>query len=392
MEAPTLTNLSSGETEDRAITSDGITRLALNHPPPVPAVFNDVVSDALSRVFARTSPADLVATHRWMGTEIDRQQGAVFAARRLGGMPNADRVIVAHSTQAALHMLLPGMIGRGGHLAVEQMTYPPVRSFAERYGIHVTDVAIDGDGLDPNAFEDLCKRGTPSALYLLSTYQNPTTVTMSLDRRREIAAIARRYHVKIIEDDIYSLLSPSPLPPISALIPELSWYLLGTAKSFSAGLKLAFVVAPDAATAARTFWPGVRATYWMASPVSAALMADLISTGGDVKILSSVKLEVAKRHADTLRTLPMPIASDPGCLHVWIPLRLGLSSTDVAEAILRQGVQVAASDSYAQPGWKPPQAIRIGIGNPSSQSVLLQALKTIASVLSDFENDLRPHD
>ncbi|WP_157863364.1 aminotransferase class I/II-fold pyridoxal phosphate-dependent enzyme [Bradyrhizobium tropiciagri] len=200
-------------------------------------------------------------------------------------------------------------------------------------------------------------------------------------RRKEIAAIARRHQVQLIEDDIYSLLAASSLPPISSFAPELSWYLLGTAKSFSAGLKLAFVVAPNGADAARAFWPGVRATYWMATPVSAALMAELISSGEDQKIIAALKIELAARHDLVVNGLSgKPLASNPGCLHVWIQLN-GVSSNGVAAAILRNGVQVTASASYARDGWTPPEAIRIGIGNPDSRSVLREAISRIRRAL-----------
>lgn len=381
MKKITRSDRSSHWTRDRAISPDGVIRLALNHPPPVPDVFNPTLSEAVNSVLVKTPPAELMATHRWMGTEQDRQQGAVFVARRLGEIPDPDRIIVTHSTQAAIDMLLPGIVGKERPLAVEQLGYPPIRTFAARYGIPVVDVAVDGDGVNPDVFEQVCRRERPAALYLLSTFQNPTTVTMSVSRRQEIAAIARRHQVQLIEDDVYSLLAASPFPPISSLVPEISWYLLGTAKSFSTGLKLAFVVAPSVAEAARVFWPGARATQWMASPLSAALMSQLISTGDDLKLLVAVKAELAARHDLIISGLEgKRPASDPGCLHVWIPLN-GVSSSAIAAAILEDGVQVTASTSYAGDGWTPPEAIRIGIGNPETRSVLEQAISKIRRAL-----------
>lgn len=366
---------------ERAV-SDGTIRLALNHPPPVPEIFNPLVRQAMDRVLTQFPPSDLMTTHRWMGTENDRQKGALFTGRRLGEIPDAGRVFVTHSTQAAIHMLLPALVGTSGILAMEQMSYPPIRTFAERYGIRVVDVAIDESGIEPDSFDRVCRLDRPAALYVLSTFQNPTTVTMPLARRQEIGAIARRHQVRIIEDDVYSLLAESPLPPIASFAPELAWYLLGTAKSFSAGLKLAFIVAPSAAEAERAFWPGVRATYWMASTMSAALVAELIATAGDLKILDAVKAELGARHLMLKEIFAhIPCASDPGCLHVWIPLADGKSSSALTAAILERGVQVAPSDSYARADWSPPQAIRIGIGNPSHRETLANALEAIGESL-----------
>ncbi|SFK29590.1 PLP-dependent aminotransferase family protein [Bradyrhizobium sp. Gha] len=381
MDARALASPSSQRFRDRAISPDGVIQLTLNHPPPVPEIFNTMVFKALNRVLAESLPAELMATHRWMGTDHERQQGALFVGRRLGVVPDRNRIIVTHSTQAALQVLLPGIVGNRRPLAIERLSYSPVRSFAARYGISVVDVSIDGDGLNPEAFREICHRKRPIALYLVSTYQNPTTVTMSLGRRQQIAEIARRYQVRLIEDDIYSLLTESPLPPISSLAPELSWYLLGTAKSLSAGLRLAFVVAPDVAEATRVFWPGLPATYWMASPISAALMAELVSNGGDLAILAAVKDELAARHRLVVSGLKgKPLASDPGCLHVWIPLK-GASSNEIAAALLEAGVQVAVSASYAGDGWAPPQAIRISIGNPEKRSVLEKAMSIVCRAL-----------
>lgn len=151
----------------------------------------------------------------------------------------------------------------------------------------------------------------------------------------------------------------------------------GRPRAFRRALKLAFVVAPNGAEAARAFWPGVRATYWMASPVSAALMADLISSGADLKILSAVKVELAARHLMVVNGLAgKPLASDPGCLHVWMPLENG-SSNVIAARILRHGVQVVTAAAYVADGSTPPEALRIGIGNPESRSVLEEAISRI---------------
>ncbi len=191
MDARAVSHFGSGKIADRAIAPDGSIRLALNHPPPVRDVFDPIVTEALNRVFAETPPSNLMATHRWMGTEKDRQAGAAFVARRLGHSPDPDRIIITHSTQAAVHMLLPSIVGDPRPLAVEQMSYPPVRSFAARYGIPVVDVAIDGEGLDPDAFEQTCRRDRPAALYLLSTFQNPTTVTiLSAGERKSLRSHA----------------------------------------------------------------------------------------------------------------------------------------------------------------------------------------------------------
>ena len=224
-----------------------------NLPPKVPQAFGDAYRAAVGRVLTEFEPNSLIGAHQFCGSERDRAAGARFVARRLPEAPAHDRVVVANGTQSILMMLLAGIVGRGGRLALEALSYPTLRSFAEHLGFGLSPVPMDEEGTSPDAFEAICRADRPAAYYAMPTLQNPTTRTMGIERRRAIADICRRHGVAIIEDDIYSLLPPDVPPPLSTFAPELSWYILGTAKSMAAALKVAYVVAPSAASAAGRF-------------------------------------------------------------------------------------------------------------------------------------------
>ena len=76
---------------------------------------------------------------------------------------------------------------------------------------------------------------------------------MPLERRREIAAIAERHGLAIVEDDVHGLLPESRPVPLAALAPERSYYLTSTSKTLAPGLRIAYVAAPprDGAAADR---------------------------------------------------------------------------------------------------------------------------------------------
>src|SRR5256885_15818839 len=65
----------------------------------------------------------------------------------------------------------------------------------------------------------------PGLVYLTPTLQNPTAITLAEDRRQEIASIAKRCHVRIVEDDPYWLLADAPPPPIARFAPEQVYYI-----------------------------------------------------------------------------------------------------------------------------------------------------------------------
>jgi len=358
--------------------------MSRNHPPMVSQVFDREYLSAQDRVLSETPPSAIIGAHRWMGTERDRIGGARFTGRRLGQEPDPGRVVVTNGTQSGLLMLFAGLVGRGGVLVTEDLTYPPLHTFARHFGFRIVGAPIDEQGLIPDGLREIAEREKPQALYTVATFQNPTTAIMSLERRRDIANIARTFNMSIIEDDIYSLMLPDAPPPLSALAPERSWYVLGTAKSIAAGMKVAYVVAPTPEAAEQRFWPGVRGTHWMSAPIGAAVMTAMIETSGDVRIIDAVADEVRGRQS-LARDMFSDIAftSKPEALHVWFPLPEGMARTELAARARENGLVIGTSDEFATEGTPIPEAVRMGIGNPKTREVLTDALSRFVAAYEE---------
>ena len=110
---------------------------------------------------------------------------------------------------------------------------------------------MDAEGVEVDAVAEACKKLKPKALYLNPTLQNPTTITISDQRRRDIAAMARRFKLPIVEDDAYGFIPAHGHAPFAAIAPDLTWHVAGLAKCIGAGLRAAYVVVPDT----RSIWP-----------------------------------------------------------------------------------------------------------------------------------------
>lgn len=350
-----------------------------NLPPKVPEAFDEAYRAAAGQVLTEFEPNDLIGAHQFRGSDRDRRAGARFVGRRLPGMPAPNRIVVANGTQSILLMLLAGLVGRGRRVALEALSYPTLRSFADQLGFGLSPVPMDNEGALPDAFEAVCRADRPAVYYAMPTLQNPTTAIMSTDRRRAIAEICRRYGVVIIEDDIYSLLPHDLPPPLSTFAPELSWYVLGTAKSMAAALKVAYVVAPTAEAAAERFWPGVRATYWMCAPMNGSIVSTLIETGAAGRIIDAVRAETHARYTlVTERLASANVRTRPDCLHVWLSLPNDRPATGFVADVRALGVEVSASSTYAMADIPPPNAIRLGMGTPRDRAAFERGLDAIA--------------
>ncbi|MGY4167823.1 aminotransferase-like domain-containing protein [Bradyrhizobium sp. USDA 4529] len=349
-----------------------------NLPPKVHHPFDDEYLAAVQTVLSRQSPIDLVGAHQFRGEQRDRIAGARFVGRRLPVAPNPDQLIVTNGTQGAITMLMAGLVGRGGTLAIEELSYPTMRQFAEMFGIRLCSIPMDMEGMLPDAYEAACSAQNLSAVYAMPTLQNPTTAIMGVDRRKTIAEISRKYGVAIIEDDIYSLLPTDVPPPLSAFAPEISWYILGTAKSMAAALKVAYLVAPSAEAAQSRFWPGVRATYWMCAPINAAIVTALIESNAVEKIIAAVRSETKARQAlvaERLRRHEFNAIAEG--LHVWLKLPSSQPRAEFVARVRSRGVEISSSDTYFFGKDEAPNAIRFGTGTAPNRDAFECGLDAI---------------
>ncbi|MGW3958120.1 aminotransferase-like domain-containing protein [Streptomyces sp. NPDC004752] len=350
-------------------------------PPKVPDVFDPILRRAVDSVLGQFTPMDLIGSHQYRGAERDQAAAARFVARRFPQPPDLERMVVTNGTQSALMMLMSGLVGRGGVLAVEELSYPPVKVFADTLGIRLVPVPIDAEGMLPDAFAGVCAAHAPRAVYTMPSLHNPTTGTMSVERRQSIAETCRRYGVQVIEDDIYGVLPPSSPPALSSFAPELAWYIVGTAKCIAPGLKIAYVVGPGQDETGARFWPGVRATYWMAAPLNAAVATELVETGRADEIIQAVREEIAwrqERVAEALADADYRATSHSP--HVWLSLPPALPRGEFVQAVLKLGAEIGASDQFAlTPDVSVPNAVRFGVGGPRTRETFTAGLDAVAT-------------
>ena len=136
----------------------------------------------------------------------------------------------------------------GEVVLVEAPTFMDAIRIFRSHGAEVVGVPMDDEGMRPDALRATLERlpAPPRILYLIPTYQNPTGITMSLPRRREILGIAREAGMLVLEDDPYGELryDDVELPSLRALDPAVIH--LGTfSKTFAPGLRIGWVVTGD---------------------------------------------------------------------------------------------------------------------------------------------------
>lgn len=114
---------------------------------------------------------------------------------------------------------------RGDSILMDEFAFSTALETAEPLGIKVVGVAMDEQGLLPEAMDDILSKWDPKehngvrkphVLYTVPSGQNPTGATMSAQRRREVYAICQKHDIFIIEDEPYYFLQMDPYVPGAA--------------------------------------------------------------------------------------------------------------------------------------------------------------------------------
>ncbi|MBK1838588.1 PLP-dependent aminotransferase family protein [Azospirillum sp. YIM B02556] len=362
--------------------------MTMNQPPlPDSPELLDRVSRGLAQAMERLDPQALLryqeAGAGLQTGEEDLAAGARWLGRRLPDLRAGDaagRIVVCPGTQSALLALLCMHTRPGDTVCTEELTYPGFKAIARQLGLRVVGVAMDGDGLDPDALRAAVAAHAPKLLYCTPTLHNPTTATLPAERRAAIAAIARSHNLPIVEDDIYGVLPQDAPPPIAAVAPDVTFHVVGLAKCVAPGLRIAYVAAPDARQAARLA-AAQRATILGTPPIPAAVATQWIADGTADALLAAIRAEASVRQRMAREVLPhASMAAHAEGFHLWLSLPPGWTRGEFAAHLRGHGIAAAVSDVFLT-GGTAPEALRICLGAPVGRPDCRRMLETLADAL-----------
>jgi len=354
--------------------------LSMNTPPPPDGVdFDDMMKQGLSQVLMRSDNELLMTYHLGGGSDSDRKAGARWLAPMFGHL-DAGQLVVCPGAQAAIAALILALSEPGDVILAEPTSYPGLRAAAAQFRRCLVAVEADRHGMAPAAFEEACRRHKPALAYLNPTLQNPTANTMPERRRRELAGIAKRCNVRIVEDDPYWLLADAPPPPVATFAPEQVVYISTLSKCLTPGLRVAFVLVRDPHER-ECFLAALRSFALMAAPLSAALATQWILDGSADRLMEGVCKEARLRHRMARDILAGRYSGAGDGLHVWLELPAYWHSAQLARAAASDGIAVTPAEAFAT-GSATVNAIRISLGSIKDRGRLQAGLQRLSHLLA----------
>jgi len=237
-------------------------------------------------------------------------------------------------------------------------------------------LSLHAEGILPAAFESACRAGVRLAVFS-PTLHNPTTSTMGLARRLALVALARRWDVTIVEEDVYGLLREDAPPALAALAPERVLYLTGLSKTVAPGLRLGYLAFPRGL--AGRMRDAEHHTSWYVSPLATAVATRWMDDGTAWRRLLAQRKEPAARHRlcrDLLGAFTW--RGEPHCPHLWLVSPPG-GSAAFSQRASAVGVVVVPAEVFAT-GRQAGDGVRLSLGAATDRAALADGLGRLATL------------
>ena len=219
--------------------------------PFVSALRLDAVGDMIGQLIAERGEVALQYCTAQGDAGLRERICDVMALEQIRAHP--DEILVTVGSQQALDLLTRIFIDPGDVILAEAPSYVGALGAFASYQATVVHVAMDDDGLIPEALEEAIRRTAADGrrakfLYTVPNFHNPAGVTLAAARRHRILEICQRAGLLVVEDNPYGLLGFDGEPPRALRADDdHSVVYLGTfSKTFAAGVRVGWAVAPTA--------------------------------------------------------------------------------------------------------------------------------------------------
>lgn len=257
----------------------------------------------------------------------------------------AGEIVIVNGIQQAIDLTLRVLVDPGDAVVVESPTYVTILPSLGLFRADILEVPMTVRGLDTDALERLLERRRPKLLYTMPSFQNPTGITMDLEARQRLLALAARHRVPILEDDYERNLrfTGDALPTLKALDATGLVFYMGTfSKGLFPGLRLGWLAAPQPAI--RHLHLAKRVSDLHTGSLTQAAVARFCARGHyrrHVEHLRDVYRERQRVLLDAMeRHLPPGIGwtRPEGGFVLWVTLPPALGSSDVLRDAREAGV------------------------------------------------------
>jgi DNA-binding transcriptional MocR family regulator len=324
-----------------------------------------------------------------LGRSALREQIQIYL-REDGVVVDADDIMVTSGAQQAIDLAVRTLVRPGDAVIIEQPAYYGAINALRNARAQILEVPLEPDGLNLEIVERYLVDNDARLICTNPTFQNPTGVTMSEEKRRALLTLARRYGAPILEDDHSHELrfSGEPVPAIRALADEddLIVYARGFGKTLLPGVRLGYLVMPEILKK-RLLTAKAHADLHCNNFIQEAVaqfLARQCHRGTIERLRDTYRPRQRKLYQSLVAGMPegATVSQPSGGLSFWLTLPEGADVSDLYFRAVRRGVAFVAGDVfYASPSH--PRSLRISFGYNRAEEIE-EGVQRLCSVVKDL--------
>ncbi|MCJ8298996.1 MAG: PLP-dependent aminotransferase family protein [Pseudomonadales bacterium] len=309
-----------------------------------------------------------------------RRAGASWCTQYGLEVSNPEQLILTNGAQNALASIIALYSNQGDYIALEVQTYPGILAICKYLGRKVLPIAMDEQGMLPEALAQQCKICKPSMVIVVPSQQNPTAATMGQVRREALAKVIAQQDIWLVEDEIYAFLNTEKIPAISNFVAEKAFYISSLSKAISPGMRCGYLRVPKSQYSKVVDY--IRATLWLPSPFMFEIASEMIDSGNAFRAAAQQKKIAAHRQQLVTRYLSAyKLQRQRSSYSCWLHLPANWQADSFTASAKKQGLLVSSA-AYFNSGGQAANAVRLSVMAIADEVDFIQGLEQLAALLA----------
>lgn len=278
----------------------------------------------------------------------------------------------------------------GDEVYMDAYTFTNGITAVRNVGAKAIGIPMDDKGMIPEALAERAKSGKGRYIYLIPNFQNPTGITMPLERRKEIYAVAAKYNLFIYEDDPYGEIrfTDYSVPTFKEMDTDNRVIYAGSySKTLSAGLRVGFLYGPkQAIEAIQALKNNSDGQMPLVTQRVVSRLLDVLDYDAQIQHVAKVYKEKADLMMATFRehgSDKVHFVEPTGGMFLWMTMPEGVDCDAFFEACMEHKVGIVPGAAFAADGVPAGQSFRFSFTYPSKEDIV-KGMTIVGQLTKEF--------
>lgn len=359
---------------------------------PAPEAFPVKEVEEISRKILLDSPIGALQYAVTEGYGPLREHLTAYMKQKHNVGREFDQILITAGAQQAMDLATKSLCNEGDTVLCESPSFIGSLNAFRSYGLKLRGIPMQDDGMDLEALEQAMKSEKRARfLYTIPNFQNPSGITMSMEKRRRVYELARQHGMIIIEDNPYGDIrfAGEHIPAIKSMDEDgIVLYVGSFSKVLSPGMRVGYAIAPAPLIAKMTV---CKQTSDVHTNIWAQMVAYEFMTGYDYEAHLRRIREIYKHKAGLMmdcfdKELAPRLTCNrvEGGLFLWPTLPDGMDMPAFCKEAVQRKVAVVPGNAFLMDEGEPCQSFRINFSTPTDEQ-LEQGMAILGALVRERE-------